>query len=321
MTCPWPPFSPVPSGPRDISLPGPFRAVEFGVEGISAPLGPYRSPTEGPVGDDVDRNRSWWRRPVACRTRSAPKSLRCRAIDRTRLLARGIIPLLLSACTNGVWTPPPGLTAAEWQRLMQAEPAVVTIDESEGRTLLEQPSRPVLAGAPWLGRLTERMTEAAHRHRASGLAAVQLGIPVRVVVLHRRAGLEEWFEAFVDPELTAHSSERLASFERCLSLPWGYRFTERPARVTVRYRNLAGAVRYQTLIGEDAVVFQHELDHLEGRLLSRGVPRRSFIPALAMESFMAGIDRDCREAGASACPAVMRAHWEAHTKRPSSESR
>lgn len=219
-----------------------------------------------------------------------------------------IFASLLPACT----TIPPdtaGLTADEARILASASPAVLSVDTPAARALLERPSRPVEPGAPWIGHLAALMERTVRKRKGGGLAAVQLGIPVRVVVLRRRAGAVDRFQVFVNPELAGRSAERIASFEHCLSVPWGYRYTERPARVSVRFATPEGNPAIESLEGDEAVVFQQELDHLDGILLNRGLARRSFIPGGEMEAFMAGVLRECRADARSDCPALLKARW------------
>ncbi|MGZ8219063.1 peptide deformylase [Methylomagnum sp.] len=231
-------------------------------------------------------------------------------------------PLLLHACAS----PTPAhraytsLPPEEWQTLLDREQqhgtAVLSVESPAGRMLLEQPSRPAPLAAPWLGKLIAQMERTARQQHGAGLAAVQVGIPVRVALLARRDGHgAERFQAFVNPEIIGHAAQQIVSWEHCLSVPWGYRHTERPARVTVRYQNLAGEAVVENLEGGEAVVFQQEMDHLNGRLLNSGLPRQSFIPAGEMEAFMAPLLRDCRGKTQAECDALMKAAWEKRASR------
>ncbi len=69
------------------------------------------------------------------------------------------------------------------------------------------------------------------------------------------------------------SDEELQMLEYCLSVPWGYRFTYRPAEVTVKFQTPKGEDVIETLQGDDAIVLQHEIDHLDGILLSSDLPK------------------------------------------------
>jgi peptide deformylase len=197
----------------------------------------------------------------------------------------------------------------------QSQRTILSLESPDAKSRLEQPSRPVDPGAPWIAELLARMEAALGERRGDGLAAVQLGVPVRVVLLRRRErGGPERFQAFLNPEVVRASSERTLSWEHCLSIPWGYRLTERPREIVVNYLDREGRTAAGTLAGDEAVVFQQELDHLEGRLLSAGVPRGAFVPSEAMAGFVGEILRDCGRPGQVSCDALMKSRWEARLR-------
>lgn len=207
----------------------------------------------------------------------------------------------------------PGLRAEERTLLgRRAETGVATVlsvDNPESHRRLEQPSRPVDPRTPELPTLIADMTRAAQAGHGAGLAAVQIGIPVRVALLARATG----FQAFLNPERTWASAETLGSWERCLSVPWGYRYTERPARIAIRYQTPDGATRTETLSGDEAVVFQQELDHLDGHLLSGGHNHRWFIPEAEMRGFVSALG-GCADLVRAECRALAKSRWEARAR-------
>lgn len=215
------------------------------------------------------------------------------------------------------------LSRQEAQTLLNREQhhdtRVLSIETPADRRLLEQPSRPVPPAAPWLNRLIAQMERTARQRQGAGLAAVQVGIPVRVALLARRDGNRggtERFQAFVNPAITGQSSRLITSWEHCLSVPWGYRHTERPAEITARYQNPARETVEEVLAGEEAVVFQQEMDHLNGRLLNSELARPWFIPANEMDAFMRPLLKACRGRTTADCDALMKAAWEKRAGHP-----
>lgn len=141
--------------------------------------------------------------------------------------------------------------------------AILNILKNDDPTL-RKTSRKVDIVTPRTKTLLDDMTETMRAANGCGLAAVQVGVLRRIVVIECEEGhlLE-----LINPEIV--SSEGIQhEMEGCLSLPkrWGY--VERPARVTVRALNRKGEIFEVT--GEDllARALCHELDHLEGTLFS-----------------------------------------------------
>jgi peptide deformylase len=125
-------------------------------------------------------------------------------------------------------------------------------------------------------KLLDDMLETMYAAPGIGLAAVQVGVPKRIIVvdLQKKTGetptgepIRERAPLFlVNPEIV-WASEELASFEEgCLSLPEHYADVERPARVKIRHLDYHGAERILEADGMLATCVQHEIDHLEGVL-------------------------------------------------------
>jgi peptide deformylase len=100
-----------------------------------------------------------------------------------------------------------------------------------------------------------------------GLAAIQIGVPLRVVTvdLARKDEPKEPL-VFINPEIVWSSEERSVYEEGCLSIPDYYEEVERPERVRVRYRDAEGQAQERDCDGLLATCIQHEIDHLNGRL-------------------------------------------------------
>jgi peptide deformylase len=100
-----------------------------------------------------------------------------------------------------------------------------------------------------------------------GLAAIQVGVPKRLVVIDLGKNPEERNPmVLVDPEITWTSDETRIHEEGCLSIPEYYEEVERPDRIRLRYRDLDGEVVETQADGILATCIQHEIDHLNGVL-------------------------------------------------------
>jgi peptide deformylase len=111
------------------------------------------------------------------------------------------------------------------------------------------------------------MLETMYAAPGIGLAAVQIGVPKRIIVMDL-AGKEEppAPRYFVNPQITWRSEETLPYEEGCLSVPEIYDEVERPAKVKLTYLDYDGRTVEEEAEGLFAVCIQHEMDHLEGVL-------------------------------------------------------
>ena len=115
--------------------------------------------------------------------------------------------------------------------------------------------------------LVEDMFETMYAAPGIGLAAIQVGVPVRVVTLDLAKKDEPpQRQVFINPEITWHSEEKGIYEEGCLSIPDYYAEVERPAKVRVRYLDYDGKQQEQEVEGLLATCVQHEVDHLNGIL-------------------------------------------------------
>ncbi|CAA9255262.1 MAG: Peptide deformylase [uncultured Acetobacteraceae bacterium] len=114
--------------------------------------------------------------------------------------------------------------------------------------------------------LAPRMLEAMYRAPGIGLAAPQVGVGLRLVVVDLQRDETRTPMVLVNPEVVAASVEEAVREEGCLSLPGHYADVSRPAQVKVRFHDLSGARREVDADGLLAACLQHELDHLDGKL-------------------------------------------------------
>jgi peptide deformylase len=115
--------------------------------------------------------------------------------------------------------------------------------------------------------LMDDMLETMYAAPGIGLAAIQVGVPKRVIVMDlAREGEPPAPQYFVNPEILWRAEDFAPYNEGCLSVPEIYDDVERPARVRLRYLNYHGDQVEEEAEGLYAVCIQHEMDHLEGVL-------------------------------------------------------
>jgi len=133
-------------------------------------------------------------------------------------------------------------------------------------------SAPVATITPEIRTLAEDMLATMYDAPGIGLAAIQIGEPVRIVTIDISKKSDDDEETpkapmvFVNPEVTWSSEEKNVYEEGCLSIPEYYEEVERPARVKVRYMDMGGAMQEVEADGILATCLQHEIDHLNGVL-------------------------------------------------------
>ncbi|MDI7776217.1 peptide deformylase [Asticcacaulis sp. EMRT-3] len=141
--------------------------------------------------------------------------------------------------------------------------------------LLKQVSKPVTEVDDALRALMDDMLETMYDAPGIGLAAIQIGEPVRVIVMdlqERPEGADPEAEGvkapryFVNPEIVWASEDTIPYEEGCLSVPEYYDEVQRPSHVRIRYLDYDGKAVEEEAEGLFAVCIQHEMDHLEGVL-------------------------------------------------------
>ncbi len=151
---------------------------------------------------------------------------------------------------------------------------------------LKQISAPVTQFDDDLRTLVNDMFETMYDAPGIGLAAVQVGVPLRVLVIdlqpddpdaepvpcdhdghhHHHTPTKREPQVFINPEILSPSEDLKAYNEGCLSVPEMYAEVERPARIRARWQDLDGTVHEEDMDGLMATCLQHEMDHLEGIL-------------------------------------------------------
>ena len=133
--------------------------------------------------------------------------------------------------------------------------------------ILKTVSAPVPAVTDEMRALAKDMLETMYAAPGIGLAAVQIGVPRRLVVIDVAKDEEPKSPLFfVNPEIFWRSEDTAEYEEGCLSIPEVYDKVVRPAEVRVRYLDLDGGVQEMHCTGLLATCIQHEIDHINGVL-------------------------------------------------------
>jgi len=145
-----------------------------------------------------------------------------------------------------------------------------------GHPLLRQVARPLepyeIAG-DWLKQLIPDMVDTLHDYGGIGLAAPQIGESIRLAIIEIDGGPTRYGEldsvpltVFINPQIEVLDPATAGYWEGCLSVPGLRGFVDRSQHVMVRYTSAQGEAKELELKGFNATVFQHEFDHLDGKL-------------------------------------------------------
>ena len=125
---------------------------------------------------------------------------------------------------------------------------------------------------PNLKELIDNMFETLKHSEGVGLAAPQVGLPIRMFIIDLDVISDDepqykgYQHTFINPEIIEESEETTSMSEGCLSIPGINESVKRPEKVLVNYIDENGEEQERWLEGFEARVFQHEYDHLEGKM-------------------------------------------------------
>lgn len=140
--------------------------------------------------------------------------------------------------------------------------------------LLRQVSQPVERVDSELNQLVDDMLETMYEAPGIGLAAIQVGVPRRLLVIDvAKEGEDRQPLVFINPEIITSSNERSVYEEGCLSIPDYYAEVERPASISVKSIDRNGKEQVTEADGILATCLQHEIDHLNGVLFIDHISR------------------------------------------------
>ena len=133
---------------------------------------------------------------------------------------------------------------------------------------LKTAAKPVDTVTDEVRRLADDMLETMYDAPGIGLAAPQVGVSARLIVMDcvRDKDAAPRPMVLVNPRVVWASEDRSVYEEGCLSIPEQYADVERPAEVEVRWTALDGSEQGERFDGLWATCVQHEIDHLDGRL-------------------------------------------------------
>ena len=117
-------------------------------------------------------------------------------------------------------------------------------------------------------KIVDRMVEAMYANHGIGLAAPQIGIPLQIFV----TAPENGWQGFINPEVLEEEGESILE-EGCLSLPDLVVPVKRKEKVLIRAWDLDGKEMNQEVSGFPSRVYQHEIDHLHGKLIIDHISR------------------------------------------------
>ena len=141
-----------------------------------------------------------------------------------------------------------------------------------GQSVLRKQAEEITADYPELKELLANMFETLHNAEGVGLAAPQIGLPIRLVVIDLDciSDDEPQYKGFLKAYINGHiveESEETSDFEEgCLSVPGVHEKVRRPSRVRIQYMDADFQPHDEWVEGFEARVIQHEFDHLEGKL-------------------------------------------------------
>ncbi|MDP1572480.1 MAG: peptide deformylase [Vicinamibacterales bacterium] len=145
-----------------------------------------------------------------------------------------------------------------------------------GDPLLHQTAQPVDAITPEITRLLDDMIETMYAAPGIGLAATQVGVPLRIFVVDLSVGRDpDALMTLINPEFVSREDMQIEE-EGCLSAPGFTASVARPGRIVIRGLDRAGEPRTHEGEGLLARAFQHEMDHLDGTVFIdrlRGIKR------------------------------------------------
>jgi peptide deformylase len=156
--------------------------------------------------------------------------------------------------------------------------------------ILREVSKPIETMDSEVKKLADDMLETMYDAPGIGLAAIQIGVARRMLVLDvSKEGEDKTPLVFINPEVVSASDARSVYEEGCLSIPDYYAEVERPAIITVKHLDRDGKEQLTQADGLLATCLQHEIDHLNGVLfidhiskLKREMVIRKFTKAAKM---------------------------------------
>lgn len=142
---------------------------------------------------------------------------------------------------------------------------VTTKDRKKVPPILREKSKKITEVTPEILDLSEKMKKIMKDNKGVGISAVQVGVPIRMIVVSNCDMCAECDDfVFINPEIKRVSRKEAVFSEGCLSFPDMFEDISRPERVVVRARNLDWEDIEISAEGLLARCLEHEIDHLDG---------------------------------------------------------
>ena len=178
---------------------------------------------------------------------------------------------LSAACTPKASLRPDGRLAPTERLLVSRAPVsqpleLVTNDDPAGDVFLHTASLSVDPKDPALKHLQARLQATVDLEKGVGIAAPQVGVNRRFILVKRLDKKDEPFHSYLNPSITRSSEATEVAWEGCLSIPAGFGQVRRAQSITLRHQDQDGLWLTEEVKGFTARIFQHEIDHLDGVL-------------------------------------------------------
>ena len=144
-----------------------------------------------------------------------------------------------------------------------------------GQPVLREEAQDIDASYPELQTLIDNMFETMYKSEGVGLAAPQIGLPIRVAVITLDVLADDYPEykgfnaAYINPHIVEFDESKMETMEEgCLSLPGIHEPVKRPTRIRVQWLDREFQAHDEWVDGYLARVMQHEFDHLDGKVFT-----------------------------------------------------
>ncbi len=161
-------------------------------------------------------------------------------------------------------------------------PEIVQNNTKEGNFILRNLNKDVVNAAEVM-EIAEKMRRILIESKGLGLAAPQLGVNKKVVVIMRVDKENKPIEVCINPEITWMSEEKEIDYEGCLSVREGIGKVARSIKIKVKYETIGDQVVEEEITGMAARIFQHEIDHLAGILF---IDKKTSDPLITLEEYL-----------------------------------
>ena len=155
---------------------------------------------------------------------------------------------------------------------------VVKNNTKEGNRFLRLKAKDILVKSEITAHLIKRMMETLKKEKGVGIAGPQVGISRKIIWVKRFDKKDNPFEVYLNPKITKYSKETKIGWEGCLSIPAGFGKVRRSKEIIIEYDSSKGEHFKETIKGFTAVIFQHEIDHLNGILFIDRKEKGTLVP-------------------------------------------